>query len=191
MKYTDFITANADGTFSIPFSDKSYKSMRAANAAASFYINQPNNYIKRLALSKNINNILNIRITYDQIYKGGESGGFIDWTETIDYSSDNAGGGFYRAFDGIWDKLSDGNAPRSNVYRTLGYLYYHRDDQGIRSLIDEIAQNIPDSNYDFAIQILDNMGDDELNKLLDTYHDNNADEFEGDVADGDFSIFDF
>lgn len=191
MKYEKYITTNDDGTYSIPFTSKVYSSKKAANAAASFYITQPDSYIKRRALSKNIGNILNIRITYDQIYAGGDSAGFINWTETIDYNSDTAGGGFYRAFDSIWDDLSNGNMARNSVYRTLGYLYYHsRDDVGIRALIDEIGQNIPDSAYDFAIQILDNMDSDELDALLDVYHDSNADEFRGDATDSDFSIFD-
>lgn len=184
MKYTDFITANADGTFSIPFSDKTYKSMRAANAAASFYINQPDSYIKRLALSKNINSILNIHITYDELYKGQNSQGFIDNRDITSDTPDTAGGGFYTAFSGIWNHMEKG---RDSVYRTIGYLFYNRDKIGVNALIDAIGKEIENDTTRFAFDILTHMDEDELDTLLQVYHDNNIEEFDEETENSDLS----
>lgn len=184
MKYTDFITTNVDGTFSIPFSDKTYKSMRAANAAASFYINQPNNYIKRLALSKNINSILNIHVTYDDLYKSSKSDGFIDCDDIDSDTDDTAGGGFFTAYVGIWNNMGE---DRSKVYRTIGYLFYNRDKTGVNALIDAIGKEIKDDIIRTAFDILTHMDEDELDDLLEIYHDDNMEEFDEETENGDLS----
>lgn len=180
MKYEKFIDINDDGTYSIPFSTKKYITKRSANAAISFYVSTSgisgNNGIAR-AKKASLEKVLNMRITYDDIYKGSDSHGFIGWNETIDYNGESSGGGFYRAFDGIWDKLNDG--PRSNVYRTIGFLFYYRDDKGIKNLIDAIGKNIPNSIYDVLVNSLNNMDSDDLDAILEVYKNNNADEFTG------------
>jgi hypothetical protein len=130
---------------------------------------------RRHQYNKAIARLKNMKISYDDIYAGGQSHGFIN--EIKDYDDDSSGGGFYQAFAHIW---TDGTSPTGNYhtsYRTLGWLFAHRYDPdmpGVRNLVKSlIIENSPDKDpvLAYALQTLDTFSDEYWITELDEYEE--------------------
>lgn len=146
------------GGFTIPGSNKLFKTFEEAYAYASQY--------GRTKRTRAIDKLANIKITYDDIYAGGESHGFIP-AEDIEYDADTSGGGFYQAFSGIWTSDTSPTGDAHTAYRTLGWLFQHQYDtqnySGLRSLIDALKQETTETKdpvLNYALEVLDNLSDD-------------------------------
>lgn len=146
------------GGFTIPGSNKFFKTFEEAYAYASQY--------GRTKRTRAIDKLANIKITYDDIYDGGESHGFITAIDTIDYNGNTFGGGFYQAFSDIWTNGTSPTGDYHTAYRTLGWLFSHRgveDYEGVESLIQKIKEETTEAKdpvLNYALEVLDNLSDD-------------------------------
>ena len=118
---------------------------------------------RRRQYDKALNKLKSMKISYDDIYGGGQSHGFI--REVDEYDSDSSGGGFYQAFSDIWTDGTSQTGDYHTSYRTLGWLFAHRYDPdmpGLRNLVNALIQEYPpdkDPVLAYALQTLDAFTD--------------------------------